>query len=343
MDADGNGLTGGPSSPTKGGEVSRSAADARYVINAQNCVHCKTCDIKDPNQNINWVPPQGGEGPVYQNMRRRAGASRRPLQRRCRARWTPGRCPSPSALTAVSYLNCFFGSFRNNSVGRSRMKLVCLMLTGTLAALSSAAHALPKVSEKVVYYEIAGQTGRDLYAEMGRKGPRHGFMAKAIAQTQFKHQVLGKMVNEGGTCRSKGGGFALQITYVYPKPKSRLSGELGRRWQAFQSDNFRHEKVHGRIAKQMATKLDRAISRFSMKDGRPAVAPWLRLSRRRAESWRAASSSRKRSTSASIARAAPSSAVSSRWWARAASRRPPVRGDQTERGPLPSRRRPRLH
>ncbi len=43
-------------------------ADATYVINAQNCVHCKTCDIKDPNQNINWVPPQGGEGPVYPNM-----------------------------------------------------------------------------------------------------------------------------------------------------------------------------------------------------------------------------------------------------------------------------------
>jgi electron-transferring-flavoprotein dehydrogenase len=42
--------------------------DARFVINAQNCVHCKTCDIKDPNQNINWVPPQGGEGPVYVNM-----------------------------------------------------------------------------------------------------------------------------------------------------------------------------------------------------------------------------------------------------------------------------------
>ncbi|TCU19373.1 electron transfer flavoprotein-ubiquinone oxidoreductase [Rhizobium sullae] len=39
-----------------------------FVINAQNCVHCKTCDIKDPNQNINWVPPQGGEGPVYPNL-----------------------------------------------------------------------------------------------------------------------------------------------------------------------------------------------------------------------------------------------------------------------------------
>jgi electron-transferring-flavoprotein dehydrogenase len=40
----------------------------RYQINAQNCVHCKTCDIKDPNQNIDWVPPEGGGGPNYVNM-----------------------------------------------------------------------------------------------------------------------------------------------------------------------------------------------------------------------------------------------------------------------------------
>ncbi|CAN0653416.1 Electron transfer flavoprotein-ubiquinone oxidoreductase [Nitratireductor aquimarinus] len=57
VDADGNALTDGS-----------DVADARFVINAQNCVHCKTCDIKDPNQNINWVPPQGGEGPVYTGM-----------------------------------------------------------------------------------------------------------------------------------------------------------------------------------------------------------------------------------------------------------------------------------
>ena len=37
-------------------------------INAQNCIHCKTCDIKDPTQNITWVPPQGGEGPNYSGM-----------------------------------------------------------------------------------------------------------------------------------------------------------------------------------------------------------------------------------------------------------------------------------
>ena len=40
----------------------------RFVINAQNCVHCKTCDIKDPNQNINWVVPEGGGGPNYPGM-----------------------------------------------------------------------------------------------------------------------------------------------------------------------------------------------------------------------------------------------------------------------------------
>ena len=43
-------------------------ANPRLQINAQNCVHCKTCDIKDPTQNINWVSPEGGGGPNYPNM-----------------------------------------------------------------------------------------------------------------------------------------------------------------------------------------------------------------------------------------------------------------------------------
>ncbi len=42
--------------------------DPRFVINAQNCVHCKTCDIKDPAQNITWKPPEGGGGPIYSGM-----------------------------------------------------------------------------------------------------------------------------------------------------------------------------------------------------------------------------------------------------------------------------------
>jgi electron-transferring-flavoprotein dehydrogenase len=48
--------------------VSEEGKDPRFVINFQNCVHCKTCDIKDPSQNINWTTPQGGDGPNYPNM-----------------------------------------------------------------------------------------------------------------------------------------------------------------------------------------------------------------------------------------------------------------------------------
>ena len=48
--------------------IEEEGKDARFVINFQNCVHCKTCDIKDPSQNINWTTPQGGDGPNYPNM-----------------------------------------------------------------------------------------------------------------------------------------------------------------------------------------------------------------------------------------------------------------------------------
>jgi electron-transferring-flavoprotein dehydrogenase len=46
----------------------KDAENVRFQINSQNCVHCKTCDIKDPSQNINWMTPNGGDGPNYSNM-----------------------------------------------------------------------------------------------------------------------------------------------------------------------------------------------------------------------------------------------------------------------------------
>jgi electron-transferring-flavoprotein dehydrogenase len=62
---------GGPSArycPAGVYEWVEEGGSPRFVINAQNCVHCKTCDIKDPNRNITWVPPEGGGGPNYPNM-----------------------------------------------------------------------------------------------------------------------------------------------------------------------------------------------------------------------------------------------------------------------------------
>ena len=62
---------GGPSArycPAGVYEWVEEAGNPKFVINAQNCVHCKTCDIKDPNQNITWVPPEGSGGPNYSGM-----------------------------------------------------------------------------------------------------------------------------------------------------------------------------------------------------------------------------------------------------------------------------------
>ena len=49
-------------------EIVKGEGAPRLQINAQNCVHCKTCDIKDPTQNIDWRVPEGGGGPNYQGM-----------------------------------------------------------------------------------------------------------------------------------------------------------------------------------------------------------------------------------------------------------------------------------
>ena len=62
---------GGPSArycPAGVYEWVEEGGSPKFIINAQNCVHCKTCDIKDPTQNINWTTPEGGGGPNYPNM-----------------------------------------------------------------------------------------------------------------------------------------------------------------------------------------------------------------------------------------------------------------------------------
>jgi electron-transferring-flavoprotein dehydrogenase len=64
-------IFGGPSArycPAAVYEWVESPEGPRFVVNAQNCVHCKTCDLKDPNLNILWTPPEGGGGPNYPNM-----------------------------------------------------------------------------------------------------------------------------------------------------------------------------------------------------------------------------------------------------------------------------------
>ena len=49
-------------------QYDHNGKNPKFIINSQNCIHCKTCDIKEPSQNINWVTPEGGGGPRYSNM-----------------------------------------------------------------------------------------------------------------------------------------------------------------------------------------------------------------------------------------------------------------------------------
>ncbi|MBX3571265.1 MAG: DUF922 domain-containing protein [Mesorhizobium sp.] len=134
-----------------------------------------------------------------------------------------------------------------------------------LLAFTAAARA--DVSVKTKYYDIKGKTGLELFYDMNRKGPRHGFLTKAIAQTQFKTDIKGDLVHSNGVCRTRGAKMVMQITYVYPRPVDKLDPSLARRWKKFQASNVVHEEMHGRLAKKMVADVNRAMRGFKLADG----------------------------------------------------------------------------
>lgn len=146
--------------------------------------------------------------------------------------------------------------------------IVAAMLLLFPAPFGRPAQAAPKIVEKTEYYAVSGTTGRELLVDMNRKGPRQGFLTKAIAQTRYETSTDGDLVHAGGVCRVAGGGVVLTVTYIYPKPSERLGRDLARRWKAFQADNVRHERMHGRIAAEFAARLERYIDDFAVRDGR---------------------------------------------------------------------------
>ena len=135
------------------------------------------------------------------------------------------------------------------------------------ALLASMAAARADVSVKTKYYDIKGKTGLELFYDMNRKGPRHGFLTKAIAQTQFKTDIKGDLAHSNGVCRTRGAKMVMQITYVYPRPVDRLDPALARRWKKFQASNIVHEEMHGRLAKKMVADVNRTMRGFKMEDG----------------------------------------------------------------------------
>lgn len=128
--------------------------------------------------------------------------------------------------------------------------------------------AQPIVKEKTVHYNINGRSGIELYQDMVRRGPRQGFLSKAIAQTKYKVTPRGDWRYRDGTCSLVNAGYTLELTYTYPRPSSKLPAELERRWKTFIAETTVHEKTHGKLALEMARELDRRLRGFSMKDHR---------------------------------------------------------------------------
>lgn len=129
----------------------------------------------------------------------------------------------------------------------------CVRMAVVLGLVCLATGAAAEVKIKVVRdsYAIRGTTGIELLEAMQKRGPRHGLLARAIAQTTYK---VGWKVDTDfatGVCRAKKAGAELSLRDAHPVPKDRLDRDTERRWQRFMKGVVRHEEEHGRIARQM--------------------------------------------------------------------------------------------
>jgi predicted secreted Zn-dependent protease len=103
---------------------------------------------------------------------------------------------------------------------------------------------------------------------MDRRGPKHGFLTHAIAQTSYTVSWAIDWKEEDGNCRVANAAATLSITYTYPQVKGTMSPDLARRWARFMAGVHKHEETHGRIARQMVGVAERSVSGLSFADDR---------------------------------------------------------------------------
>ncbi len=132
------------------------------------------------------------------------------------------------------------------------MRSYAFMVLVVALAGAGTAHAGVKVVENVDYYRISGTSGEALMAAMDRKGPRHGFMARAIAQTRYSIAWDLHWEAEGQRCTLKGADVTLSVNYRFPAIAGSVSPALKRKWGVFMKGVDKHERMHGRIAREMA-------------------------------------------------------------------------------------------
>lgn len=143
-----------------------------------------------------------------------------------------------------------------------------VLVAGALVAFASAAQAEVKVSVEKTYYNISGKTGTALLDAMDRKGPKHGFLTRAIAQTRYSVTWEIEWAQAGNTCKVRAANAGLDIKYMYPRVAGAMPAALQKRWNRFFAGVRTHEEVHGRIAREMVVAAEKRLLGFVMKNDR---------------------------------------------------------------------------
>ena len=139
-----------------------------------------------------------------------------------------------------------------------------IALAAAFAAIAigfpGAASAGVVVNVKKAHYEIAGKTGAALLEAMERRGPKHGFLTRAIAQTRYSVGWDMMWAERNRTCRVKKADARLSMTYTFPLLTGDVSPQLRKRWTRFMKGVVKHEETHGTIARQMVRAAELSIA-----------------------------------------------------------------------------------
>ncbi len=139
------------------------------------------------------------------------------------------------------------------------------MIAGALS-LTSPAHAQWQAVEKTNTYAISGQTGAELYASIGERGPKVGGLVRAIAHTDFKLTWTRKYEPQDGGCTLVTAKPKLIITYTLPKPSKPLEGAMAQNWETFIAGVRDHERVHGDFIKDLVKAIEATSVGLSVAD-----------------------------------------------------------------------------
>ncbi|RWA71053.1 DUF922 domain-containing protein [Mesorhizobium sp. M1C.F.Ca.ET.193.01.1.1] len=135
--------------------------------------------------------------------------------------------------------------------------LTCLITIGALCAPQALAGT--RVLVQTRSYDIAGNSGAALVAAMDSRGPKHGFMTHAIAQTAYTVDWELGVIQDKGACRLKQANGTLNLFYTFPRVASPATPALKTRWNRFFAGVRAHEQTHGRIAREMMRATERSI------------------------------------------------------------------------------------